>query len=212
MNTPNQTVQELRDDVPPQIDPARVPAAPPPYPGETQAAWARRKAAYYGDDPRRKSPVLASLLSLMPGLGQIYVGYYQNGFINILVAGSTIALLNASGRLGLWPFEPLLGLFLAFFWLYNVVDAGRRAALYNHSLAGLDPMSLPDEVQMPSMKGSLFGGIALLIVGLVIASNTLFHIPLNWVEHWWPVALVIAGGYLIYQSVAAKREIERLPK
>jgi TM2 domain-containing membrane protein YozV len=211
MNTPDQTVQELRDGTP-AAEPPRVPAGPPPHPGETQAAWARRKAAYYGDDPRRKSPVLASLLSLMPGVGQVYVGYYQHGFINILVAGSTIALLNSSGRMGLGPFEPLLGLFLAFFWLYNVVDAGRRAALYNHTLAGLDPALLPEGVQAPSMRGSLFGGVGLLVVGLVIASNTLFHVPLNWVEHWWPVALVIAGGYLIYQSVAAKREIDRLPK
>lgn len=203
MNTPNQTVQELRDDTP-QAEPGRAPVGPPPYPGETPAAWARRRAAYYGDDPRRKSPVLASLLSLMPGVGQVYVGYYQHGFINILVAGSTIALLNSSGRMGLAPFQGLLALFLAFFWLYNIVDAGRRAALYNHSLAGLDPGSLPEEVQAPSMRGSLYGGIALLVVGLVIASNTLFHVPLNWVEHWWPVALVIAGGYLIYQGMRKK--------
>jgi hypothetical protein len=203
MNTPDQTVQELRDGTP-AAEPPRVAAAgPPPYPGETQAAWARRKAAYYGDDPRRKSPVLASLLSLMPGLGQVYLGYYQHGFINILVIGSTIALLTNHNE-GMRPFVPLLALFLAFFWLFNVADAGRRATLYNHSLAGLDPMSLPDDVQMPSMKGSLFGGVALLLLGLIIASNTLFDVPLNWVEHWWPVALVIAGGYLIYQSMKKK--------
>ena len=37
-------------------------------------------------DQRRKSPTLAALLSLMPGLGQVYVGYYQQGFIDIAVA------------------------------------------------------------------------------------------------------------------------------
>jgi hypothetical protein len=61
-------------------------------------------------DPRRKSPILASILSLMPGLGQIYVGYYRVGFIHILVVGSCITLLNAMDGDGI---APLLGFFLA---------------------------------------------------------------------------------------------------
>ena len=37
------------------------------------------------DDPRKKSVMLAMLLSGMPGLGQVYVGYYNLAFRNILV-------------------------------------------------------------------------------------------------------------------------------
>ena len=54
-----------------------------------------------GFDPKlnpaanRKSPLVATLLSCMPGLGQIYVGYYQQGFINMLVVASTIAILSS---------------------------------------------------------------------------------------------------------------------
>jgi len=198
MNTPDNTVHDYRDEAPPAA-PGR-PTAPSPYPGEPPSAWARTKAPY-AEDPRRKSPALATLMSLMPGLGQVYVGYYQHGFTNILVVGSTTAVLNSSWRLGISGLQPLLGLFLAFFWLYNIVDAGRRASFYNQALAGLDPGTLPEDMKLPSVKGSLFGGVALLGLGLVIASNTLFGLSLNWVEHWWPVALILAGAYLIWQSV-----------
>ena len=40
-------------------------------------------------DPRSKSPALAAILSMMPGLGQVYIGYYQRGFVHILVIASS---------------------------------------------------------------------------------------------------------------------------
>jgi len=74
--------------------------------------------------PERKSPLTATLLSCMPGLGQVYVGYYQRGFVNIAVAAGVIFLLN---QYELREFQPLLGVFLPFFWIYNMIDAARCA-------------------------------------------------------------------------------------
>ena len=43
------------------------------------------------------------------------MGHYHQGFVNVLVIGSLIAMLaDGVGRL-----EPLVGIFLAFYWLYN---------------------------------------------------------------------------------------------
>jgi hypothetical protein len=194
-------VHELRDDaaMPPQ-DRTRPPV---PYPPDER--WGR-KGAYFADDPRRKSPALATLLSLMPGIGQIYVGYYQQGFVNIFVVAGTITLLANSGRWGVHGLEPLLGVFLAFYWLYNLVDAGRRAALYNHALAGLDKAALPEDVPLPSGGGSLAGGVALVAIGLIVFSNTMFGFSLEWLERWWPIGLVAAGAYLIYSSVLDRQK------
>ncbi|MDG2174809.1 MAG: hypothetical protein P8M72_01540 [Gammaproteobacteria bacterium] len=64
-------------------------------------------------DPRRKSSFIAALLSFVPGLGQVYVGYYRRGFINILVFGSVFSLLLSTG--GDLPFTPLGIMFLIFF-------------------------------------------------------------------------------------------------
>jgi len=155
------------------------------------------RRGYYQKDARSKSTALASILSIMPGLGQIYVGYYQQGFINIVVVGSLIAMLNA----GIGGLEPLCGMFLAFFWLYNVVDAYRKASLYNQALAGLGPTELPEDFQMPGKQGSLLGGILLIIFGALALANTKFGYSLDWVEDWWPAALVLIGAYLIYKSL-----------
>jgi len=112
-------------------------------------------------DSRRKSPFLACLLSAFPGLGQVYVGYYQRGFIHVAVVAVLITLL--ANDLG--PLIPLAGIFLAFFWLYNVIDAGRRAALYNEVLDGRTDIELPQDLKTPAIGGSGMGGALVGLVG-----------------------------------------------
>ena len=156
----------------------------------------------YFDDPRRKSPVLALVLSAMPGLGQIYVGYYQQGFVNALIVASLIGLLHTGV---LHRIEPLFGFFLAFFWLYNLVDAWRRAVFYNNALAGLGPAELPEDHPLPTTgRGSMAAGVALIVVGVVLLGNTLFNISLEWLEYWWPLAFVAIGAWLVYQNVVSR--------
>jgi hypothetical protein len=153
------------------------------------------------DDPRKKSVMFAILLSCMPGLGQVYVGYYDLAFRNILVVCGLVALLatNAVHHL-----EPVIGLFLVFFWLYNVVDAGRRASFYNQALAGIRPMDLPEDMKAPQVFGSLAAGALLVAVGLTLFANTMFGVSLDWLAQWWPLLLVAAGAWLIYQDRFAK--------
>jgi hypothetical protein len=153
------------------------------------------------DDPRKKSVMLAILLSVMPGLGQIYVGYYDLAFRNILVVCGLIAILSSGTAHRL---EPVVGLFLAFYWLHNLVDAGRRASFYNQALAGLRPMDLPEDIKAPQPLGSLAGGILLIVVGLVLFANTMFYIPLDWLARWWPLALVAAGAWLVVADRRAR--------
>ena len=155
------------------------------------------------DDPRRKSPVLALVLSLMPGVGQIYVGYYQQGFTNAIVAGSIITLLSTEMVPGA---EPLFGIFLAFFWFYNVVDAWRRAVFYNNALAGIGPADLPDDFAVTKGRGTLAGGVALVIVGAIALSHTLFGVPLEWLDKWWPLAVIGLGAWLAYPAIAGKKK------
>lgn len=155
------------------------------------------------DDPRKKSVMLAMILSLMPGLGQVYVGYYPLAFRNILIVCGLIAILasGAAHRL-----EPVVALFMAFYWLHNIVDAGRRASFYNQALAGLRPMDLPEDGKAPQPMGSFAGGVLLIAVGLTLFANTMFDVPLDWLAHWWPLALVGAGAWLILADRRAKLE------
>jgi hypothetical protein len=161
-------------------------------------AWQRKPI--YSDDPRLKSPMIAAFLSLVPGLGQVYVGYYGQGFINIIVIGTLISVLAPGPRFH-WPLTPLLVFFLIFYWLYNIVDAARRASFYNQAIAGMPLAEMPAELRMPGSQGSLVGGVLLILAGAVIASRTIFGYSLEWLQHWWPLAPILFGAYLVFQSV-----------
>ena len=173
---------------------------PPPPPGpQVQAPQPATEfqPANLANDPRRRSPFLAAILSAMPGLGQVYLGYYQLGFTNALVVAGVVTLL-ASGDMG--PLIPLASVFLAFFWLYNVVDAYRRAVVVNEALAGRSSIELPEDYAALGLKGSVLGGTILVLAGLVLLSRTLLGVSLEWLEDWWPVVIVLFGGYLIYKA------------
>ena len=162
-------------------------------------------APVYGRDPRSKSPALAAVLSLMPGLGQVYVGYYQRGFVHVLVFAGIITLL-ASDALNV--LTPLFGLFLPFFCLYNIIDAARRASLYNEALAGRPSIDLPQDFKMPGLQGTFVGGFVLIVVGFILLLNTRFGVSLDWLEEWWPAAPILFGAYLLFRAIQDRRASE----
>ncbi len=195
MDNPQQAQQEPQQ-VPPEGAAARA------FPAR-ETSWQGKPI--YSDDPRFKSPMLAAFLSLVPGLGQVYVGYYRQGFINILVIGTMISLLAPGPRFH-WPLTPLLAFFLVFYWLYNIVDAARRASFYNQALSGVAPTQIAPEFTMPQSHGSLAGGVLLIVAGLVIASRTVLGFSLEWFHRWWPLAPILFGIYLVFQAVRERNK------
>ena len=194
---------------PTTIEPQAQPQAPTPNSTPETAQPTPATAPQPASDAMRRSPFLASVLSIVPGLGQIYLGYYQLGFVNAIVI-STLLTLLATGDLG--PLIPLASVFMAFYWLYNIVDAGRRATMVNEALAGRGTMELPKDYAAPGLRGSVLGGAVLVVIGLVLFSRTMFGVSLEWTEDWWPIAIVLFGGYLIYKakadSAAAQKDSE----
>ena len=43
-------------------------------------------------------------------------------------------------------------------------------------------------------------------MGLILLANTRFGVSLDWIEDWWPVAIIAFGGYLAYRAVQEKSE------
>jgi hypothetical protein len=156
-------------------------------------AGAKRKRRAFG-----KSTGWAAVFSLMPGLGQVYVGYYLRGFIFAIIAFGIIALLS-TGEPELGPF---LGPFLAFFWIFNMIDAAQRARMYNAALAGAEEIG-----KLPS-DSPLAGGIVLLVLGLILTLEVTFGVDLEFLAPIWPLAILAGGGYLIWRYWRAKRELE----
>ena len=196
MNRPTEFSNPERLDAPQPSAPV-IDAVPPPE-APQGAAPAAYSPTMVVPDSRRKSPLLAMILSSLPGVGQVYVGYYQLGFVHAIVFAVVVAMLASESLGGL---TPVVAIFMAFFWLYNVIDAGRRASLYNLALAGGEPIHLPDGFEMPKFGGSLTGGVLLLAVGLLLLLNLQFGMSLEWIQDWWPAGLMIVGAYLVVQAV-----------
>src|SRR5262245_22308645 len=83
-------------------------------------------------DPRRMSPFLASAISIIPGMGQIYICYYVRGFLTAAIF--MLVVMTSAEMYG--PLGPVLAMTAVFIWVFGLIDAGRMAALYNHAAAG----------------------------------------------------------------------------
>ena len=169
-------------------------------PGVGEAAGAASSREYHAQqrfDPRHKSPLVAAFLSIVPGIGQIYIGYYVRGF---MIAGLVLtAVMAAGGSRG--PVGPVMAMFAMFVWAFNIIDAGRMAALYNHATAGADSIEMPEDFRLPSLGGSVVGGVVLVLFGGIALSNTAFNYRLDWLEDWWPVFPLALGAYLLVRGV-----------
>ena len=181
----------------PGQDASARPAPPPPPPAPDRYASAERTRQRKDSALPYKSPTLATLLSLLPGLGQVYVGYYQQGFQFVLVVACMIAVLNMQLPSGL---EPLFGVFLPFFWIFNMIDANRRAHSYNQALDGLTGDELPDDFKLPGARGSVPAGVILIVVGVLAILDLNTGFSLEWLEDWWPLGLVAGGVWLILRA------------
>lgn len=145
-----------------------------------------------------KNPILAGVLSLFPGVGNIYNGLYMRGVTFFLVIACLIGI-TADGR------HPLFGLAIAFFWLFNVIDAYRQATLINYGYA--QDLGLLDMPKVPRAgQGGLMAGVLLSLVGLVAIAEEYLEIRLDWIFNLWPFALVAIGVWLIVASFRGRRQ------
>jgi hypothetical protein len=144
----------------------------------------------------RKNPGLAALLSLVPGMGNIYNGLYLRGITFFLVITSLIAITVRD--------HPLFGMAIAFFWIFNVLDAYRQATLINYGYA--QDLGLLDMPQHPRAgQGGLTAGILLTLIGLFAVCDRYFDIRLDWLFDLWPFALVVGGAWLIWGAIRDRR-------
>jgi len=184
--------------VPGYAPPAQEPA-PEPAPQAVYTGFQGQRQPF---DPRDKSPRIAAAISVVPGLGQIYIGYYVRGFVTAATFILMIYMANAVPS----AIAPMFGFSAAFVWMFNIIDAGRTAALYNHSIAGAQVIDLPENFKMPATGGSLVGGALLTAFGLIALSSTALGFSLYWLEDWWPLFPLALGVYLVVVAMKERSD------
>ena len=163
---------------------------------ETPAPAPPLPAAAAAPPVLRKNPGLAALLSLFPGMGNVYNGLYMRGITFFLLVATMIAITNRG--------HDLFGLAIAFFWIFNVIDAYRQATLINYGYA--QDLGLVDLPRYPRAgQGGLVAGVLLTLVGLFAVLERYFDIRLDWLLDLWPFALVVVGVWLIWAAVRDRR-------
>lgn len=171
-------------------------AAPAPPAPETAPAAIPGAVPVLG----RKNPTLAFLLSGFPGMGNIYNGLYMRGVTFFLIVVSLIGIVDAGGH-------DLFGFAIAFFWIFNMVDAYRQATLINYGYA--QDLGLVDLPRHPlASQGGLAAGVILFFIGLFAILERYFDVRLDWLFDLWPFGLVLLGGWMVWASIRDRRRAQ----
>ena len=142
--------------------------------------------------PGRRSPVVATLLSTIPGLGQLYAG---QGWRGIVFFASAVAM--AAHEQVVPDPVPL------FLWVFNLFDAHSLATERNQKLMG-QSLDRSDVLQR-----RFFGLFAALVAGFS-AARTTFLPELN-TDLLWPIALGLYGIFLLLDRRSSdKKEVNHV--
>jgi hypothetical protein len=169
---------------------ANEPQMQPPTPPPPQAI--PPAAASYAAG--RRSPGVAVILGCFPGLGHLYLGLYQRGLGFFIAFATSIWLADHSD----------LGILIPFIWFFSQIDAYRQAVLINTCV---DTGAMPEPMKLPKQRSSLGFGAFLLVLGLLLLYNQFYPLDLTFLVDWWPLALVLAGAYLLLKHFLEQKKL-----
>ena len=193
-------------DIPHTPAPGAPPPSPPPAtsPPPVSAPYPVVPPTPPAVVAEKKSPGLAGVLSMFPGLGHLYLGLYQRAFA---FAGAFILGIGfASHRAGEF-FGPLI----AFVWFFAIIDAVRQAKAINRGYVA-EAGYAPEEHLRRAATGTagLTWGVILVGLGALWLLDRYVDIDWSFMETWGtPSALILLGLVLVISHVRRKREENR---
>ena len=143
------------------------------------------------------NPALAGLLSgIFPfGVGAVYCGQYMKGLVHL---GIFVFLIVAESSNVPWYVHMMLGIGIAFFYVFQIVDSVRTA----HAVLAGQPV--PDPFGLGQSFGPIqrsdgtsakmpVGAIVLIVLGALFLLNTALNFDVNYI---WPLFLIGLGFWL----------------
>jgi hypothetical protein len=141
------------------------------------------------------NPTVAGILAgFFPfGVGAVYCSQYGKGLAHLLIFG---LLIFASDHAGSW--DALFGVAIAFFYVYQIIDAVRTARALQEGQPAPDPFGLAQAFSMGERGESKnIPTVAIILIGLGVLF--LLHTMNIWefgMDRFWPVFLILFGGWM----------------
>jgi hypothetical protein len=135
-------------------------------------------------------------------VGAVYTGQYAKGLahlaiIVLLIAGASASDHDHSSALGV-----ICGLGIAFFYVYQIIDAVRSAKAIQTSQPIPDPFGLAATfsggTKIETSKIPM-GAIVLILVGLLFLLNTM-GLAQYGLDRFWPLILIAVGAWLFVRN------------
>jgi hypothetical protein len=152
---------------------------------------------------RHRSPGIAAMLALVPGLGAVYNRQNVKAFGHFIVICGLFELAELSG----------LGIFVVgggVFYLYSMIDAYRTARAV---LSGADPAKEDEQLRQFLQENVKTWALVLIGLGLMFLLTDVLHVlslPFR-VKQLWPLVLIGVGLYVMWRRWRSPLADERAP-
>jgi hypothetical protein len=144
------------------------------------------------------SPGLALFLGLIPGVGAIYNGQYAKGLVHAVIWGILMSIANSRAAHGM---EALWVITVMAWWAYMAFEA-YHTARKRRAGEPVDEYSSLIDLRGRSSQVPV-AAIALIVLGIVLLLNTLDLLDFEYIARYWPVLLIVAGVYLLYNRFSS---------
>ncbi|MBM3285133.1 MAG: hypothetical protein FJY81_04610 [Candidatus Aminicenantes bacterium] len=149
-----------------------------------------------------KSPALAGVLSaLFPfGIGAFYNGEILKGFIYLFIFAGLVSMQGHGSS------QPFLGLILAGFYFFQIIDSVHVAKRMNRrALEGEGPGEEEADVTAVVKSGSVFWGALLIVLGGILLLGNFEVIDYRTIFDFWPAVVILIGVKLVFDYFARAR-------
>jgi len=170
-------------------------SAPPPFAGPPPVAVPPATGYVYAD----VSPGLALFLGMIPGVGAIYNGQYAKGMVHAIVWGVLMSIADSHAARGLEPVFVMSVIAWMAYMAFEAYHTARKRRMGEpvdeySSLFNLSGRS--DQIPVAALL--------LIILGILLLLHTLDLLDFDRVVRFWPVLLIAAGVYLLYERFSLR--------
>jgi hypothetical protein len=157
-----------------------------------------------------ENPGAAFALGLIPGVGAIFNGEFFKAAVHILIFGFLISLGDLDG-----PFEGvfvLLGLGFYFYMPFEAYYTAKKRKLRSEGIELETPIDRLHEQIGEIQNRELWGGVALVVLGMIFLADSFRLFELNQIMRFWPLLLIGGGIWLVLKHRDQEDSNDRIEK